>query len=173
MRKVNLVFLLIFFSFFLSGCDWVRLQLGMPTSRELAAIKSANLFIAERRLKDSILKIQIDSIAKLQADSATLSPSVAAVSSVAEIPKADFNDRFYVIVGSFKDPANSKKMFEFLSINGYKPALIEFKNGYKLVSAASFTTQEEASKEMYKIMETDFAPEDIWVYDTYQKLHIK
>jgi hypothetical protein len=98
---------------------------------------------------------------------------VAEKSTVTEIPKADYNDRFYVIVGSFKDPVNSEKMFLFLSKNGYKPKLIEFKNGYKLVSAASFMTQGEASKEMLKIMDTDFAPEDIWVYDTNQKLHVK
>jgi len=182
MRKSNLVVLLVFFSFFLSGCDWVRLQLGMPTSRELEAKKSANLFAAEQRTKDSLLNVQIDSIAKASADTTALSQQVkdiissagtTVVSNVAEIPKADYNDRFYVIVGSFKDPVNSEKMLLFLSKNGYKPKLIEFKNGYKLVSAASFTTQEEASKEMLKIMDTDFAPEDIWVYDTNQRLHVK
>ncbi len=202
MRKSNLVILLVFFSFFLSGCDWVRFQLGMPTSRELEAKKSANLFVAEQRLKDSLLRLQIDSIAKASADTTALSQMVkenikaageavsndvkeitkdvqqtnkivAEKSTVTEIPKADYNDRFYVIVGSFKDPVNSEKMFLFLSKNGYKPKLIEFKNGYKLVSAASFMTQGEASKEMLKIMDTDFAPEDIWVYDTNQKLHVK
>ncbi|OFY43219.1 MAG: hypothetical protein A2X18_09260 [Bacteroidetes bacterium GWF2_40_14] len=217
MRKSNLVILLVFFSFFLSGCDWVRFQLGMPTSRELEAKKSANLFVEEQRLKDSLLRLQIDSIAKASADTASLSQQVrdivrgagAAVTGdvkeiakdvgevsgniaekaksvvqpinnvtkptnkIVEIPKADYSDRFYVIVGSFKDPLNSEKMFLYLSKNGYKPKLIEFKNGYKLVSAASFTTQQEASNEMLKIMNTDFAPEDIWVYDTNQRLHVK
>lgn len=167
MRKFNLVLLLVFFSFFLSGCDWVRTQLGMPTSRELDAKKGAILFVAEQRLKDSVLKAKNDSIAKALADSSVTTGSVA------EIPRADFGNRFYVIVGSFKDSVNSVKMLDFLSKNGYKPSIIEFKNGYKLVSAASFNTQEEAGKEMYKIMETDFSPEDIWVYDTNQKLHIK
>lgn len=207
MRKSNLVILLVFFSFFLSGCDWVRFQLGMPTSRELEAKKNANLFAAEQRLKDSLLKLQIDSIAKASADTAALSQQVReilsgagaavagdvkeiakdvkdAAGNVADktkdvmqqtniIPKADYNDRFHVIVGSFKDPINSEKMYLFLSKNGYKPKLIEFKNGYKLVSAASFMTQEEASREMLKIMDTDFAPEDIWLYDTNQRLHVK
>ncbi len=203
MRKSNLFILLVFFSFFLSGCDWVRFQLGMPTSREIEAKKSANLFIEEQRLKDSLLRLQIDSIAKASADTTALSQLVrenikaagdavagdvkeiakeiiqqtnkiaTEKSTITEIPKADYSDRFYVIVGSFKDPVNSEKMFLFLSKNGYKPKLIEFKNGYKLVSAASFTTQAEASKEMLKIMDTDFAPEDIWVYDTNQRLHVK
>jgi len=198
-----LFILLVFFSFFLSGCDWVRFQLGMPTSREIEAKKSANLFIEEQRLKDSLLRLQIDSIAKASADTTALSQLVrenikaagdavagdvkeiakeviqqtnkiaTEKSTITEIPKADYSDRFYVIVGSFKDPLNSEKMFLFLSKNGYKPKLIEFKNGYKLVSAASFTTQAEASKEMLKIMDTDFAPEDIWVYDTNQRLHVK
>jgi len=217
MRKSNLFILLVFFSFFLSGCDWVRFQLGMPTSREIEAKKSANLFIEEQRLKDSLLRLQIDSIAKASADTASLSQQVREIvrgageavagdakeiakdvrvvtgniadkakstvqpsnsatkpaNNITEIPKADYSDRFYVIVGSFKDPSNSEKMFLFLSKNGYKPKLLEFKNGYKLVSAASFTTQAEASKEMLKIMDTDFAPEDIWVYDTNQRLHVK
>jgi hypothetical protein len=186
----------------------------MPTSREIEAKKSANLFIEEQRIKDSLLRLQIDSIAKASADTAALSqqvremvrgagaavagdvkeitkdvkeaagkvinktnsavqPAISVKNNATAIPKADYNDRFYVIVGSFKDPLNSEKMFLYLSKNGYKPKLIEFKNGYKLVSAASFMTQEEATKEMLKIMDTDFAPEDIWVYDTNQRLHVK
>jgi len=82
-------------------------------------------------------------------------------------------ERFHIIVGSFKDSTNSKKMVDMLTKNGYRPTLIQLKNGYTLVSAASFNNQADASKEMYKIMKMDFAPEDIWVYDNNQKLHIK
>ncbi len=75
-------------------------------------------------------------------------------------------------MGSFKVQMNSQKMMEFLLNNGYKPSKINFKNGFTLVSAASFDTLQEAINEMHSIMDKDFSPDDIWVYDLNQQIHI-
>jgi cell division septation protein DedD len=80
--------------------------------------------------------------------------------------------RFYVIVGSFKDESNVAKMDGYLSKNGYKPIHLNFKNGYKVVASGAFANANEAYGAMRKLLELDFSPEDIWVYDTNQKLHI-
>lgn len=151
MKKSNLVVILFCFSFFLSGCDWVRAQLGMPTSRELDVVRQKTLLT-----KVDSLAIKGDTLTKVVKDSVIVS-----------------QERFHIIVGSFKDSTNSKKMVDMLTKNGYRPTPIQLKSGYTLVSAASFNNQADASKEMYKIMKMDFAPEDIWVYDNNQKLHIK
>jgi len=156
MKKSNLVVILFCFSFFLSGCDWVRAQLGMPTSRELDVVRQKTLLTKTLLTKVDSLAIKGDTLTKVVKDSVI-------------VPQ----ERFHIIVGSFKDSTNSKKMVDMLTKNGYRPTLIQLKNGYTLVSAASFNNQADASKEMYNIMKMDFAPEDIWVYDNNQKLHIK
>lgn len=73
--------------------------------------------------------------------------------------------RYLVIMGSFKDSVNCGKMTSVLIKHGYKPSLVKLKNGYTLVSAASFNNQGEANREMLKILDTDYAPDDIWIYD--------
>lgn len=162
MRKLNLVVILFLFSFLLSGCNWIRTQLGMPTSSELDMATQANLYAASEAAS-------YDSLQKVKADSLALADSL----KKAEIPVTDFKYRYHVIVGSFKVQMNSQKMMEFLLNNGYKPAKINFKNGFTLVSAASFDTLQEAINEMHSIMDKDFSPDDIWVYDLNQQLHIK
>jgi len=128
----------------------------MPTSKDLDIAKQKSVFanIQQPTKETSIIKVE-DSL------------------SVKTDSKTDSLKRFHVILGSFKDSSNSGKMVELLSKNGYKPILIKLKSGYTLVSAASFNDQREADKEMLKILDTDYAPEDVWVYDTIQKLHNK
>ena len=94
-------------------------------------------------------------------------------SSLPSVAPSQLTAQFYVIVGSFKDESNASKMDGYLLKNGYKPIRLEFKNGYKVVSSGAFSNANEAYVAMRKLLELDFSPEDVWVYDTNQKLHIK
>ena len=76
-------------------------------------------------------------------------------------------------MGSDKNPANAKKMFDILTNNGYKPTMFDLKNGYKMVSAASFNSEADANVEKKNLKEKEFTPDDIWVYDINQQRHIK
>ena len=110
MKKSNLVVILFCFSFFLSGCDWVRAQLGMPTSRELDVVRQKTLLTKTLLTKVDSLAIKGDTLTKVVKDSVI-------------VPQ----ERFHIIVGSFKDSTNSKKMVDMLTKNGYRPTLIQLK----------------------------------------------
>jgi hypothetical protein len=173
MKKFYLVVILVLTSFFLPGCDWIRTQLGMMTSTELEAAKqqkqnAANMQVA----KDSLKMAHIDSLAVEVKDSigSAINNITEKVSDI--ISKEDYSDRYYVIMGSYKNHANSKKMVDMLTENGYKPTVFDLKNGSKMVSAASFNSQADANKELKNLLDKEFTPEDIWVYDINQKLHI-
>src|SRR5690606_7904136 len=85
-----------------TGCDWVRSQLGMATSEDIEALKNEQQRMeAQMRIADSIERATLDS-AKAAADSAAV---------LEQQPKKLVTDkRFHVIMGSFKDYSNSARM---------------------------------------------------------------
>jgi len=222
MRRFKSIIVFLAAVLLLSGCDWLRSTLGMPTSHDLAKVEteirmkrvadSLNALIKDTLIVDSlkirdslpdstsVSQINKDSIEKkitqprpqksvpipVTAQSNTTSgkqatapmnkqsvkPASAIVSTTKNTPSQIITARFYVIVGSFKDESNVAKMDGYLSKNGYKPIHLNFKNGYKVVASGAFANANEAYGAMRKLLELDFSPEDVWVYDTNQKLHI-
>jgi uncharacterized protein YceK len=208
MRRFKSIIVFLAAVLLLSGCDWLRSTLGMPTSHDLAMIEteirmkrvadSLNALIKDTLIVDSlnvrdslpdstsVSQIKKDSIVKkitpqqpqkngtvvtAQMNNQAVKPASTGVSSTMNTP-SQINARFYVIVGSFKDEGNVAKMDGYLSKNGYKPIHLNFKNGYKVVASGAFANANEAYGAMRKLLELDFSPEDVWVYDTNQKLHI-
>lgn len=196
MRRFKSIIVFLAAVLLLSGCDWLRSTLGMPTSHDLAKIEteirmrrvadSLNALIKDTLIVDSlkirdslpdstsVSQINKDSIKKItqpQPQKSVPIP-VTAQSNTTKIAPSQITARFYVIVGSFKDESNVAKMDGYLSKNGYKPIHLNFKNGYKVVASGAFANANEAYGAMRKLLELDFSPEDVWVYDTNQKLHI-
>lgn len=157
MRTVRVVSMLLIAMTLLSGCDFFRSLLGKPTSKDIERMRiEAEAQARKQRQLDSINK------AKAEADAI----EAARLQSLKSLDK-----RFYVILGSFKVEDNATKMYAFLEKNGYTPKTIRFKNGFDLVAVASFDNLQEALREMDKLLEFEYCPEDVWVYDVNQKLH--
>lgn len=197
MRRFKSIIVFLAAVLLLSGCDWLRSTLGMPTSHDLAKVEteirmrrvadSLNSLIKDTLIVDS-LKIRDSlpdstSVSQINKDSIekkitqpqpqkNVPVPVTAQSNTTKISPSQITARFYVIVGSFKDESNVAKMDGYLSKNGYKPIHLNFKNGYKVVASGAFANANEAYGAMRKLLELDFSPEDVWVYDTNQKLHI-
>lgn len=204
MRRFKSIIVFLAAVLLLSGCNWLRSTLGMPTSHDLAKVEteirmkrvadSLNALIKDTLTVDSLKirdslpdstslsQINKDSIEKkitqpqpqksVPMNKQSEKPSSAISSTTKNTPSQIITARFYVIVGSFKDESNVAKMDEYLSKNGYKPIHLNFKNGYKVVASGAFANANEAYGAMRKLLELDFSPEDVWVYDTNQKLHI-
>lgn len=194
MRKFKSIVVFFAVVFLISGCDWLRSTVGMPTSQDLARMDTE---LRMKRAADSLDALIIDTIhrsdsldIKASIDDSVSTPEIKSVTKPAYspstkteqkkteviIPKvspSQITARFYVIVGSFKDDANAAKMDGYLLQNGYKPIRLEFKNGYKVVSSGAFSNANEAYAATRKLLQLEFSPEDVWVYDTNQKLHIK
>ncbi len=164
MRTAKIILTLATAIMIVTGCDWVRSQLGMATSQEIVALKHEQQRIeAQMLIADSIEKARLDST-QLIADS-------LALGSNPQVKKLISNQKYHVILGSFKEYSNSARMVENLTKKGYKPQVFHFKNGFEAVSACSFDQISLAFNQMYKLLDSGFVPDDIWVYDIEQKLH--
>ncbi|MDR2586006.1 MAG: SPOR domain-containing protein [Prevotellaceae bacterium] len=178
--------LLLITSLSINSCDRVRSFFGLPTSKEITALK-------EKKLQDSLYRAEYEKEEEMRrqmdcddllgevgvADSGVVTPQptqiatpTASTSPVNTYVGTSNNHRFHIIVGSFKESGNAQKMMNRLSDNGYSPTQFIFKNGYFVVSAASFPTISEANalERQMKSNSTLF-PYDSWVYDTSKGLH--
>ena len=171
--------------FMLTGCDWLRSTLGMPTSDELERYKQFTQVVSDSvpapKVSDSTT-ISNDSVAGNQAvitdKPETQAPAQAQVqtqpSTTTVASSTSQEMRFYVIAGSFSDAANAEKMATYLKESGYSPIRLTFKNGYNVVASSAHKQISEAYASLRKLLELDFSPEDIWIYDSEkQKLHIQ
>lgn len=164
MRTAKIILTLTTAIMIVTGCNWVRSQLGMATSEEIEALKNEQTKMeAQMRIADSIEKARLDST-KLTLDSLE-------IKGTSQVKKLESSERFHVILGSFKEHSNSARMVEKLISKGYKPQVFNFKNGFEAVSVCSFDKVSQAFNQMYKLLDDDFAPDDIWVYDIKQGLH--
>ncbi len=145
--------------FMLSGCDWVKKQLGMATSEDIARLK---MEMEQRELRQKQIQ---DSIALAKADSLRLEQEKAV------IPYGTLDKRYYVIMGSFKLISNAEILKAKLEEAGFSPIRIALKNGYDMVALAGFNKYMDAYEEVFKVDESDLCPYDVWIYDVEQGLH--
>ena len=143
--------------FMFSGCDWVKKQLGMATSEDIAKLKieMEQKQLREKQIRDSIEAARLDSLAQAQK----------------EIPYARLDKQYYVIMGSFKLISNADIIKAELEKIGYSPVRIALKNGFDMVALAGFDAYSEAKKEITKIEDNDLCPYDVWIYSASQGLH--
>jgi len=140
-----------------TGCDLFRSILGKPTSKDLEAMREAQL------KKELIIKARKDSLLKVA--------EANRAKSIAKVEESALKDGFYVIMGSFKVKSNADRMLSMLKEHGYSPIRIKFKSGFDVISAVRCDTYHKAWVEMDKITQYKYAPEDIWIYSTADKLH--
>ncbi len=143
----------------LTGCDWIKGQLGMPTSKDIAMMKeqlAINEAKEQQRLQEEArLKFIEDSLAQVAAE------------------KGQKIEGYHVIIGAFKDYSNADALEKFVAGLGYKPIKIMLKNGYMMVSLGGYNTVEEAVAQIRKIESLEVCPYDVWVYPAHKGLHVE
>lgn len=161
MKRFISLFFAISLIFTLSGCDWLRSTLGMPTSEDLERFKMTETDIS-------------DTLSSPEQRPADSSKVVTEVKTQTYSEASPLGSRFYVIAGSFAEEANADKMSRYLQESGYKPIRLKFRNGYNVVASTAHKEIGEAYASLRKLLELDFSPEDIWIYDAdKQNLHIQ
>lgn len=156
-RKIAYLFLSIVFAISLQGCDWVKGQLGMPTSEDIARMKE-EIRINEEQKAAMAQREQFvrDSLAKAKAQEKVVV------------------EGYHVVVGCFKDYSNAAKLEKLLETKGYTDAMqIPLKNGYMMVTLGRMEKLGEAVRLMNKVSEASDIPyfEEVWVYNALHKLH--
>lgn len=158
MRTVRLISVLMVSVLLFTGCDFFRSMVGKPTSKDMERMRL-------EAQKEAQKKREQDSIARVNAMLAEQQRLLEEQNSLAN------TGRFHVVMGSFKVPSNAENMKSSLEEKGYSPRIIQFNNGFSVVSAASFDKYRDALWEMDELIELEICPDDIWVYDRNQSLH--
>ena len=142
----------------LQGCDWIKGQLGMPTSGDI------------NKMRFEIQQQERERMAQEAAKAQRVADSLALVEAAAAQHKSAV-DGFYVVLGSFKVHKNADALEAIVKKHGYSAEKILMKNGYMMVAIGGFSNFNQAYKELEKIGELDFCPYDLWVYSASQGLH--
>lgn len=164
MKKLITLLFAVSLIFILTGCDWMRSTLGMPTSDDLKEF---------RQLAEDTKEVKPDTTApdSVVQDTIVQVQPVQKQDNIQTEAPAD-GMRFYVIAGSFEDEKNADKMAAYLRESGYKPIRLIFRNGFNVVASSGHKDMGEAYASLRNLLELDFSPEDIWIYDALkQKLH--
>lgn len=159
MKTSKIIVILIVFAITVSGCDKIRSILGMPTSAQLEEVREQEM------VKEGLQRFE-DSVKKAKADSAKAAQTVTAAGGYSSMAK-----RFYVIVGSFKIEENAAKKVSQIKALNFSPEYLDFKNGFKVVSAYCTDDEKEAYANMRKLIDLGIDEEEVWIYDKTQKLH--
>jgi len=159
MKKIGLFVLVLITAMSLGSCDWFRGLVGMPTSAELREkeekVRQDSIAREQLRWRQEQIRLIQDSLLRVEAQK-----------------QPEVTPRYHVVFGSFMVQGNAKRMTERLTKDGYNPMELHFKNGYSVISAASYHTLREAYNAMNDLVRSvPFAPYDIWVYDLRQNLH--
>jgi len=150
----------------LSSCDWFNTTiLGKPSKAEIA--KRIRI---ENQRKDSLARVEQHAALMRQQQL----EAEAAERREGEVQQGQHHMRYHVIIGCFRKNTNAERMMSRLQSQGYHPTSIKFKNGFDCISAQAFSDIHAAFNAMNALMRrSDFAPGDIWVYDTHQRLHVQ
>ena len=162
MKKSTLIVTVVALLLSLSGCDWVRGQLGMPVSSDLELA---------RKLRDSSVKVVVaekDTVKDSLKDTAKIKEAVVAPENdtLAKVNLPVESVRYHIVAGSFKDHDNARKLGDRLRSAGIEPIFIDFETGFRMVSAGGYETLEQARRKMNDLLATEMLPDGLWIYDS-------
>jgi Sporulation related domain. len=190
--KFRLIVLLSLVLFLCTGCNWVKKNLGLMTPQEIeqlnALIASSNVQKAKNtdslasnlssessdttNLSDSNSQQQTTAIEAKEQSNAVRETNLS-TSQVSNKPiqkqetsrALSSDNRYYIICGSFKEKANSDKLYNKISELGGNPIKVESKGGLIMVGVGGYATSEEAVQEIDKWVNKGICSRDAWIYD--------
>ena len=163
MKPLRFISVLMMATMLFTGCDFFRSLVGKPTSKDLERMRQEEMARAEAQRKQ-------DSIANAEA---MLQKELAEKEARKNILD-ESEGRYHIIFGSFKEDGNAEKMKARLEQHGYSPKILLFENGFEVVSVKAYDDYGKAYHDMMQVyLEMEICPDDIWIYDINQNLHVK
>lgn len=139
-------------AFLLSGCQFFENIFKKKTAVDTLAAWEAK--------QDSIKRVEMQK-AKL-IEEARLAKERAMQDSLRRLQE----NRFHVIIGSFKVPTNADGYQQAVAAMGFNnPRIVESKNGFRMVSVAAFDTYGKAFTEIKRINQGKKEPIELWVFE--------
>jgi hypothetical protein len=149
MKKLLIPMLLV--TLILSSCQFFQGFLKEESVDTLAAWEAK---------QDSINKVEMQKAKKIE--EARLAKERAIQDSLLQLQQ----NRFHVIIGSFKVPTNADVFQQSVASMGFSSArIVESPNGFRMVSVAAFDTYSKAFTEIRRINQGKEEPMELWVYE--------
>jgi hypothetical protein len=178
MKKTYIIILLAA-AFMLTGCDFFRKVAGRPTSEDIE-VKRAEIVrveaqkAREQARQDSIRVAQEQArLAQEQAVKDSLEALTALkekgcmmydLTRVKGLLSGELNNRYCVVVGSFKDAANADKFVEKVAKDTLmQPVKLRFRNGMVSVGVCPRNKVAEIAGLIDDVRAKSFCPKDAWI----------
>lgn len=174
MKQSKLLLLLVSMSV-LTGCDFFRTLAGRPTSKDIEAMQVSTLLAEKAELVAENVALEQKYEAAVK-ELQTFRDSLDALDSISQYGGTILNPttlgglfstkleaRYYVIIGAFRYRTNAEILLKKAQQNGYKPALISFRNGKMAVGVCPANNIKDAFIGMKKVKQEAFCPPDVWV----------
>lgn len=153
-----------------SGCDFLRMLAGRPTSEEIEERRLEILRAEEAELQarlDSLrnveIKMHMDSLNALDSIR-QLGGSILNPARLGGLFATKLEARYYIILGSFRTRSNAEALFNVAKEAGYNPALINFgKGGLIAVGVSPVNKLPDALDALSKVRNEKFCPQDVWI----------
>lgn len=141
------------------GCDFLRKVAGRPTSSQIEAAveqRAEQQRLAEAAERDSIRRAEeaAAEAARLEAEAQT--------QVVAD--KAQPQERYYVVVGSYREPRHAERKKKKMEAAGCK-AVVARVRGLHVVAVCPSATREEALRTRSRLIRRGLCPEAGWILD--------
>ncbi len=177
MRRSLLLILSLAAAFSVTSCDFCRRLAGRPDSARLEVLRAAKIQDEQQKKQaradsiraEGIRRERIAAQAKAEADSVAAFDELRKKSVVLRhcselrIPRASLQYRYYIIIGSFSNSANSRKLIDKCRDAGYEPVLVPFGGGRTSVAAAASDKVSDLVSAFRRVSKENFCPDDRYV----------
>ena len=155
-----------------TGCDFFRKVAGRPTSDVIEAKRAEIMLRKEQDRRDSIAYADsVAAVRRMQKDSAEAYAFLTNAGVMTFTPVrlggvsgSALQNRYYVVVGSFRHPSNAEYMLKNMSeVDGCRPELIRFRNGMIAVAAFPSDRLQDVVDGYRRVKTHPACPADAWI----------
>lgn len=163
-----------------TGCDFFRILAGRPTSSDIRLKREA----MERAAADSQRQARADStllehsqksgpdtighpkeVKTVQSQSLPIQAPVRRAGKSIGKTTASIGCRYCIVVGSFSNEDNAKKLMSKASAAGYKAISFKSASGLTTVGIGPSDSSSEINETLARLLKEDFCPKDAWILD--------
>lgn len=159
----------------ITGCDFIRMVAGRPTSAQLESIRIERMQAEEAAHQariDSMRKIQqqmADSLAALEAflqDSLSQAKNaIKTPSNLGGLGSTQLTSKYYIIVGAFRDINNAFRMQKTSVDAGYPAQIIYFRNGLNAVAICPSDSLTDILPKLKAVRSSGGFTKDAWLLE--------
>lgn len=143
------------------GCDFLRKVAGRPTSAQIEAEVSHRAELEQQRLeaeRDSISRVQEEA----EAAAIEVEEKEAESTETAAVAAPRMHGRYYVVVGSYREPRHAERKKKKMEAAGCK-AVVTRVRGLNVVAVCPSATRDEANRTMNRLRRRGLCPQSAWI----------